>query len=71
MCVYVYIRSEMVGGDKHLEKTSSPSTSKVLNINNKEKEKLIMPSTSIGATNSFTTKNKASDGLFSFSHFRF
>ncbi|KAL8227947.1 hypothetical protein R6Q59_002248 [Mikania micrantha] len=52
--------SEMVGGlgggpfdrkrindalDKHLEKTSSPSTSRVLN-SNKEKERLSMPSTS-------------------------
>ncbi|KAJ9558453.1 hypothetical protein OSB04_013067 [Centaurea solstitialis] len=82
--------SEMVGGggasldrkrindalDKHLEKTSSPSTSRVLNINNnKEKEKLAMPSTSTaagGGGKSFhqdnrssstitTTKNKCSD----------
>ncbi|XP_071719714.1 putative casein kinase II subunit beta-4 isoform X2 [Rutidosis leptorrhynchoides] len=71
-------RSEMVGGggidrkrindalDKHLEKTSSPSTSRVLNINNnKEKEKLTIPSTSAGAGKSFqqisSTKKKASD----------
>ncbi|KVI00548.1 putative casein kinase II subunit beta-4 isoform X1 [Cynara cardunculus var. scolymus] len=85
-------RSEMVGGggagsldrkrindalDKHLEKTSSPSTSRVLNINNKEKDKLSMPSTSTaGGGKSFhqdlprdnrssstitTTKNKCSD----------
>ncbi|KVH97159.1 Casein kinase II, regulatory subunit [Cynara cardunculus var. scolymus] len=54
-------KSEMVGGggggpldrkrindalDKHLEKTSSPSTSRVLNSNIKEKERLSMPSTS-------------------------
>ncbi|KAK9058251.1 hypothetical protein SSX86_023091 [Deinandra increscens subsp. villosa] len=81
-------RSEMVGRggagsldrkrindalDKHLEKTSSPSTSRVLNIHNKEKEKFSMPSTSTGGGKSFhqdlnrksatidATKNKGSD----------
>ncbi|KAI3743019.1 hypothetical protein L1987_60720 [Smallanthus sonchifolius] len=81
-------RSEMVGGggagpldrkrindalDKHLEKTSSPSTLRVLNMHHKEKEKFSMPSTSTGGGKSFqqdvnrssstiaTAKNKGSD----------
>ncbi|KAD5802582.1 hypothetical protein E3N88_13942 [Mikania micrantha] len=50
--------------DKHLEKTSSPSSSKVSNIHNKELEKLYLPSTSTGGGKSSaiaTSKTKGSD----------
>ncbi|KAL7615595.1 putative casein kinase II subunit beta-4 isoform X1 [Lactuca sativa] len=72
-------RSEMVGGggagpldrkrindalDKHLEKTSSPSTSRVLNTSNKEKEKFSMPSTSTaGGGKSFHLDNRSSSTI--------